>query len=97
MGPIQGCTCQLEEGESSPCFRGRPAQRRVTLAAALQNVVGVVAVATSAATPTQATPPLHHNFPTNSWGSLGDDSWPPTPRFHPNPLLQYTLIHEPRR
>ena len=29
--------------------------------------------------------------------SLGDDSWPPTPRFHPNPLLHYFLIHEPRR
>ena len=23
-----------------------------------------------------------------NWSSLGDDSWPPTPRFHSNPLLQ---------
>ena len=27
--------------------------------------------------------------------SLGDDPWPPTPCFHP--LLQYSLIQEPRR
>ena len=39
---------------------------------------------------------LHLPF-SEKQSSLGDDSWPPTPRFHPNPLLHYFLIHEPRR
>ena len=35
-------------------------------------------------------------FPGNR-DSLGDDSWPPSPHLHSNPLLQFFLLHEPRR
>ena len=28
-------------------------------------------------------------------GSLGDNPWPPAPRFHPNPVPHYPLIREP--